>query len=235
MLAKNRNVLLTVLSIVFPSQTYAAILYNDQWCNDIYQIIDDPNGNISYEITVGQSCETSMGATYDLQGTATLRTNGNIFNTFSVTASLSQELSLTEETYYDNSYGQDTTWGTGSYSLNMNIVNDLPFYPFADSAYSAEILDHINIGYSDQIFENTSPLSGSTVIGLAGQTLWDITADGYIASLMTLDGDNDGIAGIHFASSDQNNYTIELQLTAVPVPAAVWLFGSGFVALMGVA
>jgi hypothetical protein len=68
--------------------------------------------------------------------------------------------------------------------------------------------------------------------------LWDITdlGDG-TATLFTLDGDDNGIPGTAMTEAPFLGISLVLEgtLTAVPVPAAVWLFGSGLIGLIGIA
>ena len=45
----------------------------------------------------------------------------------------------------------------------------------------------------------------------------------------------DALAYIDSATSATASFDYDLQLTAVPVPAAVWLFGSGLIGLVGFA
>lgn len=67
--------------------------------------------------------------------------------------------------------------------------------------------------------------------------LWEITQQGNTANVVTLDGNGDGIPGVTVADGPfvDTSFAIDGTLTAVPVPAAVWLFGSGLIGLFGVA
>ncbi len=51
----------------------------------------------------------------------------------------------------------------------------------------------------------------------------------------TLDGNGDGIRGLPMTSGPFEGISITLDTNPVPVPAAVWLFGSGLFSLMGFA
>ena len=72
---------------------------------------------------------------------------------------------------------------------------------------------------------------------LNGTTQWLINADGLLASVNTLDSDGDGISGINLYINGDLTEIAEVSLTTsvVPVPAAVWLFGSGLPGLAGFA
>ncbi len=72
---------------------------------------------------------------------------------------------------------------------------------------------------------------------VATTTTWDITQSGNTITLITLDTESDGIPGTSFTnmfgtiSPVMNGSAV----SAVPVPAAVWLLGSGLMGLVGVA
>jgi hypothetical protein len=56
--------------------------------------------------------------------------------------------------------------------------------------------------------------------------------------LASTDGDGDGVMGIPMASGGPfagYNFNFNANLTAVPLPAAAWLFGSGLLGLVGIA
>lgn len=56
--------------------------------------------------------------------------------------------------------------------------------------------------------------------------------------LLTLRIETDSFASIRFASLENTNFSaanLNLEYSPVPVPAAVWLFGSGLIGLIGVA
>lgn len=66
--------------------------------------------------------------------------------------------------------------------------------------------------------------------------LWEITQTGNSASVLTIDTDSDGIAGTAMTAGPFPGFTHQINgtLTAVvPLPAAVWLFGSGLIGLIG--
>jgi hypothetical protein len=70
------------------------------------------------------------------------------------------------------------------------------------------------------------------------EILWEITQTGDTASVLTVDTDTDGILGTAMIAGPYPGFTHQINgtLTAiVPVPAAVWLFSSGLVGLIGVA
>lgn len=90
---------------------------------------------------------------------------------------------------------------------------------------------------TDFIYEEVIDINGDLIFPIA-PTQWDIlfTAEGSIAAAITLDADGDGIPGINIPAGLWPNGTVlDIQLQAVPVPAAFWLFASGLLGLVGVA
>ena len=63
--------------------------------------------------------------------------------------------------------------------------------------------------------------------------VWDVTDNTYMAT----DMDGDGVRGYQMVSGPFAglNVVLDIQISSVPVPAAVWLFGSGLLGLIGVA
>ncbi len=73
---------------------------------------------------------------------------------------------------------------------------------------------------------------------VATTTTWDITQTGNSIILTTLDTELDGINGTSFTNIFGTVSPVmdgTASVSAVPVPAAVWLFGSGLMGLVGVA
>jgi len=72
---------------------------------------------------------------------------------------------------------------------------------------------------------------------VATTTTWDIALSGSTITLTTLDGDGDGFYGTSFMNAFGTIGPVMngSAVSAVPVPAAVWLFGSGLMGLAGVA
>ncbi|MDX2486914.1 MAG: VPLPA-CTERM sorting domain-containing protein [Gammaproteobacteria bacterium] len=66
--------------------------------------------------------------------------------------------------------------------------------------------------------------------------VWDIVNNGSLTEYIATDMDGDGLRGFKFVNGPFNglNYALDVTL-ATPVPAAIWLFGSGLVALIGFA
>jgi len=60
---------------------------------------------------------------------------------------------------------------------------------------------------------------------------WGITG----STWATIDGDSDGIPGTAMTAGPFTGFSPYFSVTAVPVPAAAWLFGSGLLGLVGVA
>lgn len=160
---------------------------------------------------LGTICETY--ATYALGGTAAISsTNGNPFMTVNIIGTMSQYTSVTTDTSgYSTGYTiTDMTFtatGLGTYSLTN--------YPSWGGA------------------QNSITGGGFTT---DNTTMWDIWSDGVNATAVTLDGsDPDFISGLNLYVNGVKTYVADVHLSAVPVPAAFWLFGTGLVGLAGVA
>ena len=70
------------------------------------------------------------------------------------------------------------------------------------------------------------------------EILWEITQTGDTASVLTVDTDADGILGTAMIAGPFPGFTHQINgtLTAVvPIPASIWLFGSGIIGLISVA
>ena len=71
--------------------------------------------------------------------------------------------------------------------------------------------------------------------------VWDVSSVGGVQTYTSTDWDGDGILGGKMIDGPFQGFSANFNLTgadlpaAVPVPAAVWLFGSGLVGLAGIA
>ncbi|TNF98218.1 MAG: hypothetical protein EP297_08670 [Gammaproteobacteria bacterium] len=80
-------------------------------------------------------------------------------------------------------------------------------------------------------FTNPNP-GGPLYQGPAGQTPSLDTV--YSLASVDGDGDDDGTPGFDFIDGPFIGFSMNLNLTEVPVPAAAWLFGSGMIVLIGI-
>ena len=69
--------------------------------------------------------------------------------------------------------------------------------------------------------------------------VWDVSTVAGVTTYTSTDIDGDGIAGIGFIDSTFASVpfaaNFDFSTTTVPIPAAVWLFGSGLLGLIGMA
>ena len=86
-------------------------------------------------------------------------------------------------------------------------------------------------GFSTGSDSNVDPTTGATALTLSGTNLV-ATANGFSGQLVSV-----GNVGSAWTSFDGTPYSevYNITVTPVPVPAAVWLFGSGLVGLAGIA
>ncbi|MDH5767087.1 MAG: VPLPA-CTERM sorting domain-containing protein, partial [Gammaproteobacteria bacterium] len=207
----NKKIILTwALLIASITQVHAAIL--SQTCVDSY---DD------YGYYDGYSCDTS--AAYTLDGTMTIRNtfDGSVWGVASITGTMTQNSWYTESFSMGSSSGETAT--------------DLSITASGFGVYTMSRLDWLlDGGVTTADFAELMTGSGYT---LSGPTDWLIEADGTMATIRTLDADGDGINGINLLLDGEliHAVDIELTVTAVPVPAAIWLFGSGLIGLAGFA
>ncbi len=138
------------------------------------------------------------------------------------------------------------------------------FYP-ASGDFTLTYLDAPAVGYDSSVFTTPGTYSfnstpdinfPSEVISMtvgAGQiglrtfvewnanifdilTVWDVTTSGDTTLLTATDMDNDGIRGYKMVSGPYAGLNVTIDATIVtPIPAAVWMFGSGLIALAGFA
>ena len=88
-------------------------------------------------------------------------------------------------------------------------------------------------GFTTGTDSNVDPLTGATATTLNGQNLaFCQVCQAFTGQLVSV-----GNVGAAWGSFDGTPYTevFNVAVTAVPVPAAVWLFGSGLLGLVGVA
>jgi hypothetical protein len=86
-----------------------------------------------------------------------------------------------------------------------------------------EGMDVVNIWDSNAVF---SPLYAGPGGSNSAMTVW---------SLMSIDGDGDGINGLAMIDGAFAGFSVNFNLQVVPIPAAAWLFGSGLVGIFGLA
>ena len=211
----NKRVVLSALFFLISiTPVHAAIV--SQNCVDNYV---NYGGVDEYD---GYSCNTSTS--YAMEGEITLRdiTNGVGGSVVSIFASMTQDIFYTESFSMGSSSGETIT--------NLTIA------PIGLGTYTMNRVDWLldggtTIGSSAN-GNFTETLSGNGYT-LDGTTEWFIGADGLLANVYTLDGDGDGIAGMNLYFNGVLNEIADVSLTtsAVPVPAAVWLFGSGLIGL----
>lgn len=213
-----RSLMLSLISVLLLSvgftQVQAAII-SSSCVDEVYTSLD---GLYPYEGVIGQNCSTTE--IFDLSGSAIIKSFDGVAtgDALDITGNLTFE-TWSYENYFDGIYLNGSTstlsvadTGLGSYSMDQTLSFD-----------SGALVE--------SVFNES--LEGNGLV-LIGQTAWDIYVSGGIASLKTLDGDSDGIAGINlsFITPTTVDSIVEIQLTSVPVPAALWLFLSGFLGLL---
>ena len=118
-------------------------------------------------------------------------------------------------------------------SISSDILN--PSVPETYTLSKRIVNSYLNYDFTDLLSSDSYSTETLTFGEIFSPTLWDIiTAEGDSAFVSTRDGDGNGIAGVNTGFVDVAGFSfdVDYQLTAVPVPAALWLFITGFAALL---
>ncbi|MBD9357998.1 hypothetical protein [Methylomonas albis] len=109
-------------------------------------------------------------------------------------------------------YNSSTDWDLQKVNGVWNVVSN-------DAGFGANTLF--------TLVNSVESVDGSGLLHLSGDLTWGTSVDGNYVGVMTY--------GDFFASSDPHHIFghLELNPSAVPVPAAVWFFGSGLLGLLG--
>ena len=137
--------------------------------------------------------------------------------------------------------GSGTVSGTGQLDLDFTgRTGTAQYFPqYAGAAWNIDNCTKAGCTGATGVYEgftsgadsNVDPTTGATSITLTGTNLV-ATANGFTGTLVSV-----GNVGAAWGSFDGTPYTevYNVTVSAVPVPAAVWLFGSGLVGLAGIA
>ena len=136
--------------------------------------------------------------------------------------------------------------GVNDGAADLSAVTDVTLSTVKGTAGSTGDTDNVIffLGGASGSTENLGgPLSGTTFFSIAG---WDfslsaLTVVDQTADLLTMEGTgvlsgngyDDTNATWTFSTSSLNSYS--MSIATVPVPAAVWLFGTGLLGLVGIA
>lgn len=136
---------------------------------------------------------------------------------------------------------------TGEIDNNLTSFVDLFLGTGSDIIGNSAILD---TGLNWSLTNLSYVVNTDTTISVSGNFLWTnysgLTSSTFTqlfdtlgpnGELIALDGDNDFFVGNKLIDGPFQGYTLYLEgnISSVPVPAAAWLFGSGLLALAGIA
>lgn len=174
------------------------------------------------------SAGVAQAGTVGITGTATGTYSLSLYN---VASSLPVPGSLlgTSTTNPNNAWSFDFTGGSFSAPGGMLTTG------FSYTAISGALVDN-----GDGTYTGSYSFGFGPAPAVATTTTWDVTQVGTNLSFVTLDGDANGYYGTSFTNifgtiGPVMDGTAMGSVSAVPVPAAVWLFGSGLLGLAGVA
>ena len=164
-------------------------------------------------------------AVYDLAGTATVYdNNGNsdVFPLFSATGT------LTYSTWYDTDTGES----------GEDVLIEVDALTWEGSVFAESYLFTTGSTglVTDYVYEEFDPYGATytTLVDPATPSAWNYLINPFDpVSAYTLDNNFDGIPGVRAFIFGEMEVTIDYQLSQVPLPAALWLFGSGIVLLTG--
>ena len=139
---------------------------------------------------------------------------------------------------YTGSTLTDSVNVVGDFSFTGEMYNSDFTGMFTGDLFSLPVTGDLTIpnGIENPVFSpfsmswNGNDFSGELLIAISFTSL-------ELFQITTLDGDDDGIPGSVFATGPKQSTSLALsgEFSAVPVPAAIWLFGSGIFGLFGLA
>jgi len=184
-------------------------------CYDIYDPLTDSYiFECSYE-PVQHYFETST--TYDMAGLLNIYFDGVVQVPDQPITGL-----LTITSWYDDWYGD-----SGEYT-NITLGSSMLFESYSWTGGTTNSLSYIEESMFDAV--------DGQLMTIDSPTQWDVSLFYSSIAAATMDGDGNGIPGIEITDTFWPADTvIDIQLQAVPVPAAVWLFASGLFGLLGIA
>ena len=128
-----------------------------------------------------------------------------------------------------------TAVGGTLYTSNFTVDTQDPGAGVSGGSYTSVVVGPGQIGGSIKF--NWGATTGIDVI-----QVWDVSGSTWTSTDALCSGDasavgfcGDGILGTGMIDGPFPGFNANFDFTAVPVPAAVWLFGSGLVGLVGVA
>ena len=215
-------------ALVLSASANAAIISYSGYTHDTDTDIVTGNGLewLQWDRTVGQSINSIQSQLHTLEGggwsVASNTQMAQLFNAF--------DFGLT----FDNDENTRQVVASGYTAGDTGTEADELFISMFGDTYAASGYSHCNFG---DCFEQTLALFGN-----------DPDADGYVNVANVYD-DYRGEGGEFFSgttdlledhvlissSVDLMGVALVREVSAVPVPAAVWLFGSGLIGLVGIA
>lgn len=137
----------------------------------------------------------------------------------------------TSTTNPSNAWSFTFSGGSGSFSAAGGMLTT----GFSYTPISGALVDN-----GDGTYTGSYSFGFGPAPAVATTTTWDVTLVGSTVTLVTLDTEPNGINGTSFTNifgtiSPVMNGTATGSVSAVPIPAAAWLLGSGLLGLAGVA
>ena len=144
-----------------------------------------------------------------------------------------QSWNITETVLNSDGSTTDYIFNEGNSVWRLDQSPNKPINVVEIDAFDIRLLQAFIGGSSPDSAENSLYLEG-TIPALDQRLFWFVSGDGsdsFFASQKISTGDFNGI----YEPSAGGQMQIGVRVSEVPVPAAVWLFGSGLLGLIGVA
>jgi len=127
-------------------------------------------------------------------------------------------------------------WQINELDSNLNILSTSQYsketlgYSFIinNTLFSSDSYDSNHINYALDLLTNTEMVVDFTLDGMGALYMTNLNYEGISDTLYLHDRSGEEVFSI-------DNASIAFGVSAVPVPAAVWLFGSGLIGLIGIA
>jgi len=226
------------LFFFFQSLNIQAATVNSGCTQDV-QPEYDIDGTFLFNNVLSEFCYETT--TYQLQGTGNIwMINGvstDLIGSFGVNGTLELSDWTNADWYWYEFFAGNSTTLTIEPTGPMLLL-PAETYTLGKSTqteyFSDFFTDPIGSATSSQWEEYTN--NNGLAMFVTGESLWNILVSGNSVNASSLDGDGDGYSGVNVSTYGLPDpvFIIDYQLTAVPVPAAIWLFISGIAGFIGI-
>lgn len=218
-----------LLALALPTQAASVITVNNSFVEG-YLYVEDIDG---YSYSAGNGMSSFVGEhNFYAYG-------GDYFDGYLIGNPAEGSMSGYGEGYQNSFYDVDHFYGEGSAVTGVDDPNNELSFIQTSGESLVDITFEIATGYTYTLTGNLfAEAQGDVNLYFDGNSASEVDGaysfSGYLAA-GTHNLSIDAIAALADTGRAYSDFTYDLQLTAVPVPAAVWLFGSGLLGLITVA